>query len=173
MIADHGRAEDLPPTEDSRPGTAPAVVPRPQTPMPMPVDNGDGERNLVFTNLVREDADIVGLVAYSIYKQNKLDWLQAFERIKGRAPEPGEQAAYIIGESTPRRLAIYRHLADATLMGQGPEPGPDAGSKGFRGVAGRRPQGATSWFGPSLVAYVVLAIVILAAFYLAFHFTGR
>ena len=171
MIADHGRAEDLLPTEDLRPGTAPAVVPRPQ--VPMAADNGDGERNLVFTNLVREDADIVGLVAYSIYKQNKLDWLQAFERIKGRAPEPGEQAAYIIGESTPRRLAIYRHLADATLMGQGPEPGTEAGSKGFRGSVRRGPHGATSWFGPSLIAYVALAIVILIAFYLAFHFTAR
>src|SRR3954468_14307437 len=34
----------------------------------------DGDRNPVFTNLVKADNDIVGLVAYSIYKQNKLDW---------------------------------------------------------------------------------------------------
>jgi len=46
----------------------------------------DVEKNLVFSSLVRGDGDITGLVAYSIYKQNKLDWLQAFEAAKSRAP---------------------------------------------------------------------------------------
>src|SRR5947209_353481 len=70
----------------------------------------DEERNAVFESLVTGDQDIVGLVAYSIYKQNKHDWLVAFERTKARAPTDGESSAYILGESTPRRLAIYRHL---------------------------------------------------------------
>ena len=63
----------------------------------------DVEKNLVFSSLVRGDADITGLVAYSIYKQNKLDWLQAFEAVKSRAPDEAEVSAYIIGESTARR----------------------------------------------------------------------
>ena len=80
----------------------------------------EGEQNPVFSNLVTGDADIVGLVAYSIYKQNKHDWLVAFHRAKGRDPQDSELAAYIIGESTPRRLTTYRHLAEATLEGRGP-----------------------------------------------------
>ena len=88
-------------------------------------------------------------------------------------PDAAEQAAYIIGEGTPRRLATYRHLADATLMGHGPDAVADGAAKGPR-FGARRTRGATAnWFGPSLVAYGVLAVVILLAFYLAFHFTAR
>lgn len=81
----------------------------------------EGERNDVFAKLVTADSDIIGLVAYSIYKQNKFDWLQAFNRAKGREPTEDELAAYIVGEGTPRRLATYRHLAHATLEGRGPD----------------------------------------------------
>lgn len=79
------------------------------------------DRNEVFTSLVTSDDDIVGLVAYSVYKQNKHDWLVAFNRDKKREPDEAELESYIIGESTPRRLAIYRHLAVATLEGRGPQ----------------------------------------------------
>ena len=79
------------------------------------------DRNGVFRHLVGNDSDITGLVAYSIYKQNKLDWLSAFETAKGRSPDDAELASYIIGEGTPRRLATYRHLAEATLAGHGPD----------------------------------------------------
>ena len=87
-------------------------------------DNGadmPGDRNTVFGSLVTEDSDVVGLVAYSIYKQNKHDFLVAFSKTKGREPNDAEMAAYTMGESTPRRLAIYRHLAQATLDGRGPD----------------------------------------------------
>jgi len=88
----------------------------------------DNDRNEVFTSLVTSDDDIVGLVAYSVYKQNKHDWLVAFNRDKKREPDEAELESYIIGESTPRRLAIYRHLAVATLEGRGPQvsAGPSA-----------------------------------------------
>ena len=87
-------------------------------------DNGadmPGDRNTVFGSLVTEDSDVVGLVAYSIYKQNKHDFLVAFSKTKGREPNDAEMAVYTMGESTPRRLAIYRHLAQATLDGRGPD----------------------------------------------------
>ena len=95
---------------------------------------GDGpgsDRNAVFGALVQGDGDIVGLVAYSIYKQNKHDWLIAFNKARGREPEEAEQASYIIGESTPRRLATYRHLAEATLEGRGPTTPAGSGAEGF------------------------------------------
>ena len=77
-------------------------------------------RNSVFEQLVTGDEDVAGLIAYSIYKQNKRDWLKAFELAKSRAPTLDEEAAYTIGEATPRRLAMYRHIAQETLTGQGP-----------------------------------------------------
>ncbi len=89
------------------------------TPDPAIVD--PAEHNIVFTSLVTSDKDIVGLVAYSIYKQNKYDWLHAFSRLQGRMPDDAEAQSYLFGESTPRRLATYRHLAEAVLAGRGPD----------------------------------------------------
>lgn len=88
---------------------------------PDPAIVDPAEHNVVFTSLVTGDDDIVGLVAYSIYKQNKYDWLQAYGRLEGRMPDPAEVHSYLLGESTPRRLATYRHLARAVLDGRGPE----------------------------------------------------
>ena len=89
------------------------------SPDPAVVD--PAEHNVVFTSLVQGDDDIVGLVAYSIYKQNKYDWLQAYGRLEGRMPEPAEVHSYLLGESTARRLGTYRHLAQAVLDGRGPD----------------------------------------------------
>ena len=65
------------------------------------------------------DEDVPGLIAYSIYKQNKRDWLKAFETARSRAPTLDEEISYTLGESTPRRLAMYRQMAEATFIAQG------------------------------------------------------
>ncbi|MGO9773659.1 MAG: hypothetical protein ACLPSW_29770 [Roseiarcus sp.] len=80
---------------------------------------GEAERNPIFDALVGPDEDVAGLVAYSIYKQNKRAWLEDFVKATGRAPTDAESRAYIIGESTERRLSTYRHLAASTLAGKG------------------------------------------------------
>jgi len=130
---------------------------------------GDMERNAVFTNLVQEDGDIVGLVAYSIYKQNKVDWLQAFQKATGRVPSESELASYIIGESTPRRLATYRHLAGATLAGNGPEAAANGPLLNNPAIGLRQgPQGkpSMSWIASSVVSYAILAAAILIGVWL-------
>ncbi len=139
--------------------------------------DGDPERNIVFGSLVTGDNDIVGLVAYSIYKQNKHDWLIAFERAKARAPNDDELQSYIVGESTARRLATYRHLAQATLDGRGPDVAAAPASEGFsqRGyaIAQRYKAAATSGGaapGVKAALYVIAAIVVLVAIYLAVRY---
>ncbi len=137
----------------------------------------DSDRNEVFGQLVTGDADIVGLVAYSIYKQNKHDWLVSFAKQKGREPNESELQSYIIGESTARRLATYRHLAQSTLDGNGPEVSASPSSEGFaqRGyaIAQRNKmaaaRGATN---PAVkaVGYIVAAVVVAVAIYLAAKF---
>ena len=106
--------------------------------VPDPAIVDPAEHNVVFTSLVTSDDDIVGLVAYSIYKQNKYDWLQAYSRLEGRMPEPAEVHSYLLGESTARRLATYRHLAQAVLDGRGAEvAGSGAARLATRAGAGR------------------------------------
>lgn len=122
-------------------------------------------RNHVFKSLVKADDDITGLVAYSVFKQNELDWLSDFRKAKGRDPSEAETDAYILGESTTRRLATYRHLADATLSGQGPEVAgqPRAG----RNLAARQDTPSAGFGGSSVLAYIAIAVVILIGVYLA------
>jgi hypothetical protein len=116
-----------------------------------------GDRNTVFGSLVTEDSDVVGLVAYSIYKQNKHDFLVAFSKAKGREPNETEMGAYTMGESTPRRLAIYRHLAQATLDGRGPD------SPAIPGGAAKKPAPANgaALNTKLLVAAIGLLVVTL------------
>jgi hypothetical protein len=133
-----------------------------------PAVETDG-RNAVFGSLVQGDNDIAGLVAYSVFKQNELDWLTEFRKAKGRDPTETETDSYIIGESTPRRLATYRHLAEATLAGNGPDvAGVSAGGRSFARTDGRR--GAMG--GGTIIAYVAIGLVILIGVYLAARFGG-
>ena len=117
-------------------------------------ERGEDEQNPIFDNLVKVEGDIAGLVAYSIYKQNKRAWLQDFQRIVGRPPTDAEVRSYIIGESTTRRLAIYRHLADATLSGQGPETPTDAAKYNI---------GSRSSTKPTALSLMIAGIVLVAA----------
>lgn len=128
----------------------------------------DAGRNAVFAALVKGDQDITGLVAYSIFKQNELDWLSEFRSAKGREPSETEADAYIIGESTPRRLATYRHLADSTLAGTGPDVA-GGGPSAPRAVAlhHQEPVRQSGGFGFSAFVYFILAIAVLVAVYYA------
>ncbi|MBV8850172.1 MAG: hypothetical protein JOZ16_11380, partial [Methylobacteriaceae bacterium] len=123
----------------------------------------DGERNPVFSHLVTSDNDIVGLVAYSIYKQNKLDWLLAFQRAVGREPSELENTAYIIGEATPRRLATYRHLAESTLAGSGPDVPSATGKPGDRPAYAYRGKPGAQNRPNTLVVAAILAVVVIVA----------
>jgi hypothetical protein len=134
----------------------------------------DGDRNPVFSHLVTGDNDIVGLVAYSIYKQNKLDWLLAFHRTTGREPGEEENLAYIIGEATPRRLATYRHLAESTLAGSGPDVPSATGKSGERSSYPYRGKHVTTQGRPAtLVIYAILAVVVILAIIAAVKFLPR
>ena len=140
---------------------------------PDPAIIDPAEHNIVFTSLVTSDKDIVGLVAYSIYKQNKYDWLHAFSRLQGRMPDEAEAQSYLFGESTPRRLATYRHLAEAVLAGRGPnvQSGDAPSTTPSYGAAIRRsepaPQKASFQLSPRAIVGLCIALgVLLILFWL-------
>ncbi len=132
------------------------------------------EHTIVFTNLVTSDKDIVGLVAYSLYKQNKYDWLSAFGRQTGRMPDEAEAQAYLLGESTPRRLATYRHLAEATLGGRGVEVagGTTRSSVAARALGFGAPAETASGsrrMNRTLLVGVIVTILVVIGLIWAFH----
>jgi len=110
----------------------------------------EAERNPIFDSLVGADGEIAGLVAYSIYKQNKRAWLDDFIKATGRTPTEAETRSYIIGESTERRLATYRQLAAATLGGQ---------SVRLKGAPSVRRSGGLTGALWSIVALAAVAVV--------------
>lgn len=126
------------------------------------------ERNAVFGSLVKGDEDIVGLVAYSIYKQNKHDWLVAFNKAKDREPNESEAYSYITGESTVRRLAIYRHLAQATLEGRGPQVSGSPSKEKFvqRNLANSNTAGQNQGGGGKAIMWIIGLIAVVAALYI-------
>ena len=133
--------------------------------VPAAVDvDAEGDRNPVFSSLVTKEGDVVGLIAYSIYKQNKHDWLLTFRRLREREPTPAELTAYIIGESTGRRLSTYRYLASATLAGQGPDIAAGNAAQPFstRGLKAATP-GQSGLVGTSGLAARILGFIALAA----------
>ena len=136
-------------------------------PSPLHPEIQDSGRNAVFASLVKGDTDVTGLVAYSIFKQNELDWLSEFRKAKGREPSEAESDSYIIGESTTRRLATYRHLADATLLGKGPDVatgGAAAGGVVAARVADVQP---SRGFGLSTFLAIVIAAMVIVGVYFA------
>lgn len=126
----------------------------------------DSGRNAVFAALVKGDSDVTGLVAYSIFKQNELDWLSDFRKARDRDPTEAEADAYIIGENTQRRLATYRHLAEATLQGKGPDVATGGVGSGAS-VARASETRSSGGFGASTLLYIVLAIAVLVGVYFA------
>ncbi len=153
-------------TQAERPRLPPAGMPEPSHNAAAfgTAERQGADTNGIFRSLVANDSDIAGLVAYSIYKQNKLDWLAAFETAIDRAPNDAELASYIIGEGTPRRIATYRHLAEATLTGKGPE-----GSGRGLGRVAMRDGGALS--PTAIAAYAVILLALLVGFWIALHYT--
>ncbi|MGL4727845.1 MAG: hypothetical protein ACRCWO_03725 [Bosea sp. (in: a-proteobacteria)] len=73
------------------------------------------DRNPIFSQLVKSDEDVIGLVAYALYKQSKRDWMIAFGNAHKRAPNEAELRAFIVGERTDRRIVTYRRLAEDVL----------------------------------------------------------
>lgn len=147
---DEARAIDAAPSGGAKPNPPPSV----------PAATEESERNPIFDSLVGPDGEIAGLVAYSIYKQNKRAWLNDFLKATGRPPTEAESRAYIIGESTERRLATYRHLAAATLAGQGPEaPAASSSTRAFVRQGARPVSFYIVW---AIAIVVVLAVLAYA-----------
>jgi hypothetical protein len=81
-----------------------------------PSSDKPSSRSRMFDALVANDDDLIGLVAYALYKQSKRDWLKAFEEEKERSPTSEEIQSYIIGECTARRIETYRRLGADALV---------------------------------------------------------
>lgn len=70
-------------------------------------------RHQTFTKLVTDDKDFVGMVAYTIYKNEKLDWIEQF-KTQNSGVEPTEEQLKQFNLTTDSDLRIqqYRQMAE-------------------------------------------------------------
>lgn len=78
-------------------------------------DDQSKNYNTVYEKVVRRDDDLVGLIAYALYKQNKRDWLIQQRQRKGKDPTETELGAYLTAQQLDRTIQMYRDQAEAVL----------------------------------------------------------
>jgi hypothetical protein len=135
----------------------------------------EATHNPMFELLVQGESDVTGLLAYALYKQNKRDWLIAFQATHGRDPDDVETEAFILGERQPRRTATYRRLAEDMLR-----RGDSTSSSLLKGLM-QTPANDTASPGPGLQQaakspvtwrYIAIMLMMLVAMAVVFRMAG-
>lgn len=68
--------------------------------------------NFIFRQLIQNDHDFVGMVAYTLYKKQKIEWIEQFQADNGgREPEEAELAQFYRISNMPSQLKAYREQA--------------------------------------------------------------
>ena len=68
-----------------------------------------------YSTLVRGDADLIGHVAYALYKRDKLKFCDAFASKYGRRPSTDEVGVFIASSNLDTRIDGYRSQAETLL----------------------------------------------------------
>lgn len=69
-------------------------------------------RHQTFTKLVQTENDFVGMVAYTIYKREKLDWIRTYKGTYGDEPSDDTiRQQFNLDTDTTSKIDMYRQLA--------------------------------------------------------------
>ena len=68
-------------------------------------------KNRVFDHLIEGDDDVIGLIAYSLYKKDKRDWLIAWTNQNGAEPTAEQMAVFVDAQTTLTQRERYRNAA--------------------------------------------------------------
>lgn len=68
--------------------------------------------NFIFNQLVQDDSDFVGMVAYTLYKRQKIEWIEKFQSDNGgREPDESDLDQFHRISTMPSQLNVYREQA--------------------------------------------------------------
>ena len=82
---------------------------------PLAKANQSMSRHQTFTKLVTDDKDFVGMVAYTIYKKEKLDWIEQFKVTHGDEPSEAELKQFTLASDSTLRIQQYREIAESRV----------------------------------------------------------
>jgi len=122
--------------------------------------------NPIFETLVKTGrGDILGLVAYGIYKISKREWVQEFQERHRRSPDAPELAAYI-SMWTPSQLENLRGAAEEVVASYADEvveaAKPDIVRDALRGTTWRAVW--TSMLASLLYTLLLIGLVFALSF---------
>lgn len=73
--------------------------------------------NYIYRLLVKDSNDLIGLIAYGLYKQHKIEFIENYRNDhEGNEPTEEDCKAFALTTSTARSIAQYRDAATALLQ---------------------------------------------------------
>ena len=73
------------------------------------------DKNFIYSKLVRDDDDIIGMVAYGIYKKHKIEFIESVKQAHNREPNAEEWHAFAMATNTDSQLNKYSAQAETML----------------------------------------------------------
>lgn len=73
------------------------------------------DKNFIYSKLVRDDDDIIGMVAYGIYKKHKIEFIESIKSAHDREPNADEWHAFAISTNTESQRDKYVAQAETML----------------------------------------------------------
>ena len=77
----------------------------------------DGCYNHIYSVLVENDQDTLGIIAYSLYKRQKIEFIQSFKVKHDTEPKDTDLAPFHDVSNSPTQLESYRNQASQLLQG--------------------------------------------------------
>jgi hypothetical protein len=68
--------------------------------------------NFIYEKLVENSDDINGMIAYALYKRDKIDFIRSFRAKHSRSPTNAELVSFHVSSNTDSRLNAYRIQAN-------------------------------------------------------------
>ncbi|HGE8239087.1 hypothetical protein ACTG2S_13000 [Aeromonas sp. 82P] len=97
------------------PRSSKAQAPHSNTPTNIPSEEPNSPKyNVVYERLVNNNKDIIGLLAYCLYKQSKQLFIREFEKNNGKRPTDSELANHVVCSEIPK-LSMYREEATRSV----------------------------------------------------------
>lgn len=73
-------------------------------------------KHQTFRKLINHDKDFVGMIAYTVYKNEKIDWIDRFIAKEQRSPTQAEiDIGFNIATDSDLRIENYRSIAEVQL----------------------------------------------------------
>lgn len=71
--------------------------------------------SFIYRELVESEDDLVGLIAYGIYKKHKIEFIRKIKSEQNREPETADFESFCAASTTKSQLSSYRNQAEAML----------------------------------------------------------